>query len=190
MDIVNKKKALRKHISYLKRMAPWEQIQDESREVVEAIEALAVFKQAHTVMAYWPMSKELDLRNLLNKWQDEKVILLPVVKGETLEIRRFQGETLLAPGPFFGILEPSGPVFNTFTDVDLVLVPGVAFSKEGCRMGYGKAFYDRLLPMLSKAFRIGVGFSFQLVETVPSESHDVLMDLVVVPTTQELNAGK
>ncbi|WP_162198157.1 5-formyltetrahydrofolate cyclo-ligase [Geofilum rubicundum] len=190
MEMIQKKKALRKHITYLKSVVPLLQMQEESRHVVAAIEALAVFKQARTVLAYWPMFKELDLSSLLNKWQAEKVFLLPVVQGDSLEIRRFQGETSLAPGPSFGIMEPVGPAFNAFGDIDLVLVPGVAFDEEGRRIGHGKAYYDRLLPQLTKAFKIGVGFSFQLVEDVPSEAHDVRLDLVVVPPMKPKDIGK
>lgn len=184
MEIINSKKALRKSISDIKRMVPSQQMVDESREVVAIIEALAIFEKARTILAYWPMPQELDLRTLLNKWLPEKEFLLPVVQGNSLEIRRFEGEASLATGQSFGILEPTGPAYNAFSQIDLVLVPGVAFSREGHRMGHGKAYYDRLLPKFPKAFKIGVGFSFQLVERVPSEPHDALMDLVLVPTTK------
>jgi 5-formyltetrahydrofolate cyclo-ligase len=169
-------------ISELKNQIPPQQMVDESREIIEAIEKLEVFKNARTVLAYWPISGEVDLRELLNKWQTKKEFLLPVVKDDYLEIRCFDGEASLATGRSYGILEPTGPAFCEFNKVDLVIVPGVAFDSDGYRLGRGKAYYDRLLPQLIRAYKLGIGFSFQLVDELPSEPHDELMDQVVVPT--------
>ena len=58
---------------------------------------------------------------------------------------------------------------------DLVIVPGVAFDRQGGRLGYGKGYYDRFLDQ-SHAFRLALAFDFQLLETVPTEIHDVPMD--------------
>ncbi|MCA1745185.1 MAG: 5-formyltetrahydrofolate cyclo-ligase [Bacteroidales bacterium] len=181
MGISKHKKSLRKLIADHKCQASPQQLSEESREIVEAIEQLEVFQKAHTILAYWPISGEVDLRDLLNRWQTKKELLLPVVKDDFLEIRLFEGENNLAAGLAYGILEPTGAPFKAFRKIDLVLVPGVAFDREGYRLGRGKAYYDRLLPKLTNAHKLGVGFSFQLVDQVPSEPHDELMDAVVIP---------
>ena len=179
MGIVKNKKVLRKFISDLKSQAPPQEIVDESREIVETIEQLEVFKNARTILAYWPISGEVDIRDVLNRWQTKKEFLLPVVKDDYLEIRRFEGEASLVKGQSFGILEPTGSAFTAFNKIDLVIVPGVAFDKEGYRLGHGKAYYDRLLPKLTSAYKLGLGFSFQLVDEVPVEPHDEVMDAVI-----------
>jgi len=64
--------------------------------------------------------------------------------------------------------------------IDFILVPGLAFSKDRHRLGRGGGFFDRLLAGRAKdAFKLGVGFSFQLLDTVPTEAHDILMDAIV-----------
>ncbi len=179
MEIAKNKKVLRKYISDLKSQTSPQQMADESRQIVETIEKLEVFKKARTILAYWPIKGEVDLRELLRRWQDKKVFLLPVVMDDCLEIRNFDGESALEIGRSYGILEPTGGPFQAFGQIDLVLVPGVAFDKKGHRLGRGKAYYDRLLPNISQAHKLGVASSFQMVNKVPSEPHDALMDAVV-----------
>jgi 5-formyltetrahydrofolate cyclo-ligase len=183
MSILQSKQNLRRHISELKGQSSPIQLEEECREIIKDIEELPVFKKAKTILAYWPIAGEVDLRILLNRWQTKKAFLLPVVKDDYLEIREFKGEAFLTEGQAYGILEPTGSPFQAFNMIDLVIVPGVAFDREGARLGRGKAYYDRLLPKLSTAHKLGVGFSFQIVEKVPSEPHDAFMDTVVFPVS-------
>ena len=69
-------------------------------------------------------------------------------------------------------------------EIDLAVIPGVAFDRHGVRLGRGKGYYDRLLPLMLNAYRIGICFPFQLLEQLPSEPHDVLMNEVVDDGTQ------
>jgi 5-formyltetrahydrofolate cyclo-ligase len=81
----------------------------------------------------------------------------------------------LSVGPF-GILEPSGNQPADWEEIDLVLVPGLAFDIQGHRLGFGKGFYDRALPRLKKtALAVGLAYSFQIVEQLPTEPHDFLL---------------
>ncbi len=86
-----------------------------------------------------------------------------------------------APGAF-GILEPQPEIYPDVVlapEIDLTFVPGLAFDRAGHRLGYGKGYYDRLLAQSPKCVKIGLGFSFQIVERLPSESHDIRLDGVV-----------
>ena len=76
-------------------------------------------------------------------------------------------------------MEPTGEVFDNYTDIDLAVIPGVAFDKDGNRMGRGKGYYDRLLPKLGNTYKIGICLPFQLVEKIPTDEHDVRMDEVL-----------
>ena len=85
------------------------------------------------------------------------------------------------PG-FFGILEPEVAVYPESVppeQIDLIFVPGVAFDRQGNRLGHGRGFYDRLLARCVSAVKIGLGFSFQLVDDLPREPHDVLLDAMI-----------
>lgn len=80
----------------------------------------------------------------------------------------------------FGILEPSGNRPAAWEDIDIALVPGLAFDLRGHRLGFGKGFYDRALPLLKKnTLTIGLGYSFQTVERIPDEPHDVLLKAIL-----------
>jgi len=134
------------------------------------------FINAHTVLLYYSLPEEVDIRPLVHKYADEKRILLPVVKGKDLELRVFNGE--LQPGPF-NILEPVGEAFTDFEAIELVIVPGLAFDAKGNRLGRGKGYYDRLLPKLPHAKKVGICFPYQKLRFVPHFPFDIPMDKVI-----------
>lgn len=103
--------------------------------------------------------------------------MLPVVVGELLELRLYTSSNDLAIGSY-GIAEPLGELFMDYTEIDLVVVPGVAFDANGHRLGRGKGYYDKLLPHIP-APKMGICFPFQLVEEVPAEAFDICMDAVI-----------
>jgi 5-formyltetrahydrofolate cyclo-ligase len=78
------------------------------------------------------------------------------------------------------VAEPAGtaPQINP-AEVDVILVPGLAFDERGHRIGYGRAFYDRLLPSMPQAFRVGLAYDFQLVMELPNDPHDIPMHCVI-----------
>lgn len=108
-----------------------------------------------------------------------KKVAYPRVSGKGLEFVEVADRCELGRGAF-GILEPSGSRVVPLGELDLLVVPGVAFDLTGHRLGYGKGYYDRLLHDCGKrGVLAGFCFEFQLVEALPAESHDVRMDLVI-----------
>ena len=85
----------------------------------------------------------------------------------------------LAPGRW-GIWEPTdeAPLLSDYSRLDLVVVPGVAFSSDGKRLGRGKSFYDRFLPLVPRAAFVGVCYPCQVVEQIPADPWDIGMDIV------------
>lgn len=80
----------------------------------------------------------------------------------------------------FGILEPAGNRPIAWEEIDIALVPGLAFDQRGHRLGFGKGYYDRVLPLLKKsALTVGLGYSFQIVEQIPDEPHDISLKAVL-----------
>ena len=138
------------------------------------------WRSAHTILLYHALPDEPNLQLLLDEGLKEgKRLLLPVVVGENLVLKSYLGTESMQKGAF-GILEPVGTEYScsAYDEIELALVPGVAFDSEGHRLGRGRGYYDRLLPLLSNAYKLGVCFPFQCVERVPSEAHDMSVNEV------------
>lgn len=153
--------------------------QTENKSIIQQIEESSAFKKSEWVMAYWPMPNEVDLRELIH-CNGDKNWLLPSIEDGALVLKRYEGDSSLFVSKHFGILEPKGKALDVFEEVGLILVPGVAFDSNGGRLGHGKGYYDNLLPKLKNAYKVGVGFSYQLVARVPCEAHDYPLDEVVI----------
>ncbi len=134
----------------------------------------------HTVMAYWPLPDEVDIRPLLDELVKEgNAIILPkVLDDNTMELRRYTSRADLAEGAFH-ILEPVGEAFTDYHQIDVALIPGMAFDVSGHRLGRGRGYYDRFLAALPHLCKIGVCFPFQRVAEVPAEEHDIIMNEVI-----------
>jgi 5-formyltetrahydrofolate cyclo-ligase len=141
--------------------------------------------QANLILLYAPMPGELDVALL---WPDAlsagKSLCFPRFVPATgiFEARLVQDPVGdLLPGAF-GIREPtSTAVVLPFNRLDLVLVPGLGFTPDGHRLGRGRGYYDRLLADVP-GLKCGVGFDQQLVDTIPCEPHDIILDCVLTPT--------
>lgn len=178
---MDKKKEIRNLIKILKAQVSHELLTLQSDKVVQMLVQNEKVRDAKTILAYYPLPDELDIRPFLDLFYKEKRILLPVIHNNEICLKKYQGKEALREGAY-RILEP---VINEFSDdldaIDVVLIPGVAFTRDGKRLGRGKGYYDRFLPKLSTAFRIGVCYDFQLSDTLPTESYDQIMDLVISP---------
>ena len=132
------------------------------------------------ILAYWPLADEVDIRVLIEQLVAKGcTVLLPkVLDDKQMELRRYTSPADLAEGAFH-ILEPQGEPFTDYEQIDMVLVPGVAFDAAGHRLGRGKGYYDRFLAAHPTLYKLGVCFPFQRVANVPSEAHDVTMDEVI-----------
>ncbi len=137
------------------------------------------WKRANVVMLYNALPDEVDLPVLLRAaWQEGKRVLLPVVKGDDIVVRLVDEATPYQCGAY-GIQEPLGDDFTDYGRIDLIVVPGVAFDAEKHRLGRGKGYYDRFLPLVPDAYKLGVCFPFQFVDAVPVGQYDQRMDDVI-----------
>jgi 5-formyltetrahydrofolate cyclo-ligase len=136
---------------------------------------LPEFGRAETVMAFVGFNGEPDTDPLLARLTVEgKRLLLPRV--EPAGIVAADGDWPLVASKF-GVQEPTGPAVDV-GEIDLVIVPGLAFTVDGDRLGYGQGYYDRFLPTVC-ARSVGVCFTDQLVDVMPLTEHDVRVDVVV-----------
>lgn len=148
-----------------------------SAKITERLEKTDLFRQASCIALYHALPGEVQTAAFIEKWYQKKRLLLPVVKGNDLQLLLYAGKESLKAGAF-GILEPTEtcqPVAEN--EIDLVIVPGVAFDRGRNRLGRGKGFYDRLLSTLDVP-KIGICYDFQLKDAIPVEPFDRKMDLI------------
>ena len=170
------KEALRQRIAALRRTLPAERRGQHAASMCALLTAHPAFESARVIVAYAALRFEIDPQTAIEQaWLRGKTVCLPRVVTEPrgLMLHAFrQGDALAESG--FVVREPlaSAPTIAP-GDVDLVLVPGLAFDGRGQRLGYGQGYYDRLLPTLPRATRIGLGYELSLLPEVPSVAHDV-----------------
>lgn len=174
------KSEIRRKIRNLRMMLSEMEKASAAEEVFAQLEKTAAFMMADNILMYHSLPDELQTIKFLRKWQDRKRFFLPRVNGVNLDILPYE-ETRLELGSFH-IEEPTGEDVVDVSDIELMVIPAVAFDRKGNRLGRGKGFYDRLLSA-SKATKIGVGYEFQLFDDIPSEPHDVAMDMVITQKT-------
>lgn len=170
------KKELRAQIKALKKQHTKEQLQEQSEQILAKLEQHTDFVKAEKVMLYNALPDEVQTLNFLGKWHLRKKIILPTVVGDDIIPVEYAQETTFAVGDF-NILEPQNEPYTG--DFDIIIVPGVAFDRQGNRLGRGKGYYDRFLSQHLNVKRIGICFDFQLVSEVPAESFDIRMDEVI-----------
>lgn len=170
------KSEIRRKIKTLRTMLSETEKLNAAEEVFSRLEQTAAFLMAENILMYHSLPDELSTHAFLKKWKDRKHFFLPRVNGVNLEILPYE-ESRLELGAFH-IEEPSGDNTVEPDEIELMIIPAVAFDYKGNRLGRGKGFYDRLLGS-SKATKIGIGYEFQLVDDIPVEEHDVPMDIVI-----------
>ena len=150
-----------------------------SRQVQQQVIGSAVFQQAQTLALYSPINNEVFTEELFAAARSTaKRVCYPRVEGQSLEFIEVADRGQLAHGRF-GILEPSWGTVVSIAEIDLLVLPGVAFDHAGHRLGYGKGFYDRALQRIgARSILVGLCFEFQRVAALPFEAHDVPMKLI------------
>ena len=139
-----------------------------AERVFEMLEKTADFIISNKILMYHSLPDELSTRAFIKKWSGRKKFYLPRVNGLNLEILPYQ-ESRIALGSFH-IEEPTGTDLTNVDEMEMIVIPGVAYDRRGNRVGRGKGYYDRLLSG-TKARKIGVAYDFQLV--------DVKVDIVI-----------
>ena len=171
------KSELRQQIREKKRQFTRQQLDELSLSVLDRLRPR--LRDAHIVLAYYSLPDEVNTHQLIDELVAEgKTVLLPkVLDDETMKLRRYTGRQDLSEGSFH-IMEPVGEPFSDYSEIELALIPGMAFDAQGNRLGRGKGYYDRFLRAMSVR-TIGVCFDFQRVDEVPTDENDVAVDEVI-----------
>ena len=149
----------------------------ESKSVIDNLTSDELWINAHRVLIYSSLWDEVDTSWLLRQYIQEKSVILPTVVGDSLELHEYVSQNTTVVGAY-GITESTGPIVTDYDSIDLAIIPGRAFTPDGCRLGRGKGYYDRLLPLLHCP-TIGICFSFQILENIPIDTHDIKVDKVI-----------
>ena len=137
-------------------------------------------KTAKTVMVYLSAFREPDTRDIINFLLKTGIkTVVPVSNTDTLTITPSLISSMenLVKGAY-GIYEPKTIITVPIHEIDTILVPAVAFSRSGDRLGFGKGYYDKLL-MNFKGTVIGIGYDFQVIDELPSLPHDIRMNKII-----------
>ena len=178
------KTELRAQIRQQKRAMTPEQIEKASRELGEKFAACPQYQNAKTVYGYMPYNQEVRTVPMLERaMRDGKQVAVPKVCGDTMRFILVTDLTAMEKSDF-GIPEPIAdePVAND--PHALVLMPGLAFTAQGDRMGYGGGYYDKFLAQEPEHPTVALCYDFQLVESLPTEEYDVPVHLVLTGDTK------
>ena len=133
----------------------------------------------HAVYSYVSYGKEADTRRFLAVlWERGIFTAVPRVEGERMQFYRIRSMEDLVPG-CMGIPEPAEYCPRAETDRALVITPGLAFSMQGDRIGYGGGYYDRFFGEEPQHLRIGIAYPFQIVDILPAEDMDQRIQMII-----------
>ncbi len=181
------KKELRKEVRLRKKQHTDNELKELSHDVVQKLLELSCIKESNTIMLYCSLPDEVYTMDLIHRMKEEgKSIVLPVVVSDTeMELRTYESDSDLRTGSF-DILEPCGKLFTEYERIDVAVIPGMGFDRNGNRLGRGKGYYDRFLERAGSVYKIGICFPFQVFDEIPTDENDISMDKVLF---QEDNTG-
>lgn len=173
------KKELRKVIRQKKKAMTMEEIESRSKKLGELFRASSAYQQADSIYFYLPYNQEVrTVPMILTALEDGKKVAVPKVYGDEMKFISIQDLHGIAEG-YMGIPEPvaDGPVAED--DTALVLMPGLAFDKDGHRIGYGGGFYDKFLAAEPHHPTVALCYEFQMLPHVETQEFDIPVDLVL-----------
>ena len=159
------------------------QLSDEYRSwasglIAQRLIALSAWRNRKTEMTFLTINSEVETTPLVERlWQEGKTVIVPKVEGKKLLCCKLSSWDELAPGTF-SVPEPVEPLVVEPAQLELVLVPALAFDPAGRRLGYGAGFFDRLLKKTS-ALRVGLAFDLQIADRLPEEANDCRVEVII-----------
>lgn len=174
--IVKTKEDIRGEMKKMRR--EFEKKEEASAKICETIINMDEYKNAACVCIYMAAFGEADLDALIsNCRKNKKKIAIPVTDKTNSEITLSYIGNEFVKGAY-SIREPKEIVEVNFDEVDFAAIPGIAFDEKFNRIGFGKGCYDRFLKD-TRAYKCGVCYDFQILKTIPSQKHDIKMDVIV-----------
>lgn len=145
------------------------------------------FAKAENILVYAAIKSEVRLWDFVQKaWKNNKRLFFPKVSGRQMDFFCIHSEEELTEGAF-SVLEPDTDQYhlelfhagNFSPEASVMLVPGVAFSEDGYRIGYGGGYYDRYLAAHRDLYTAGIAYAEQFVPRIPAEEHDIQLNEII-----------
>lgn len=171
-----KKEDIRLSVKTQKALLSAQEKADAAAAAFAVLEKHAAFLMAQNILMYHSLPDELSTLDFIDKWHTRKRFFLPRVNGVNLDILPYDQSTLRLGA--FHIEEPQGDDTTDISQIEMVVVPAIAYDRRGNRVGRGKGYYDRLLAT-TKALKVGIAYDFQVVDDIDAEPHDVKVDIVI-----------
>lgn len=185
MDELNaRKKLIRERMHKQRNSLSFEEVREKSKKIKDTLFSLSYIKESNKIMTYVSFKNEvstIDIINELLKMGKEIIVPICDTKDYTLIPSRILSMDELSVS-YFGIMEPKEPFIRPVDpkDIDVILVPGLAFDRNRNRLGHGKGFYDRFLRgVKDDAIKIALAYDFQILDSIPVEDWDIPMDLII-----------
>ena len=168
LSIYSAKNEIRRQILGKRNALSASEVLKRSLVIQHRVMDLSQYKSAKIIGAYFPIGSEVRTEYLIESaLNSQKVVLLPKVASDRIALSRVFEEDIrdnkLVEGRF-KILEPPRSWYNAQKNIDLLIVPGIAFDKYGNRIGYGKGYYDRFIKQNDFRLSIGLAFQFQVLD--------------------------
>lgn len=188
------KKDFRKKVIEYRRSKDDDFISKNSQAITEKLLSMDCIRNSNTIMLYLDFNNEVKTDLLISKLISlGKTIAAPVTIKDEKKLIPFKITNLkdgISIGAY-GIREPKQDPYNELNveDLDVIIVPAVAYDKECYRLGYGGGFYDRFIQRLrDDAITIGIAFDLQVFDSIPKESHDAQLNYII--TENNIYKGK
>lgn len=175
------KKAMKEDMHGKRKAHPKVEIESKSKKIMDRLFELSEFAAAETVMFYASKPDEVQTFDMMRKAMEKgKRVVLPITikEDKRLVLSEIRSVDDLAAGEY-GIMEPQDVMELQLNEIEVIVVPGIAFDEDGDRLGHGMGYYDKLLKHAKDATFIGLAFEFQIVEDIPEEDHDVSVHKIV-----------
>ena len=170
------KQHIREQMLLLRKQLNQDLKQKYDQAIVQKIRNDQAYQDAHVIGIYMPMRYEINILDLL---KDQKTFVIPKVEKNDLKFYIYNQHVSLTPSTF-GVLEPKDDSHLFGEQIDYMIVPALAISKDMYRIGYGKGFYDRYLIKNRPKKVVGVIYPFQYIESFKVDEHDQALDQIFI----------
>ena len=174
------KNQVRKDMKEKRKSMSREDVRKKSEAAAKFFLESEMYQNSKVLMVYMPLGNETDTRDIIRQaFRDGKYLVLPSTNSETGVITPviFAPDAQFEKGGF-SVSEPKNPQIADKSQIDTVIVPGIAFGRDGSRVGFGKGCYDMFLKEMN-VIKVGFCYDFQLCNSIPSSEHDIKMDYII-----------
>ena len=181
---INLKKQLRNEILKTRNLLSTDAIKQAEEQILSNLSKLSQFNAAKEIFCYFSFRSEVPTGSIISDCLSKcKNVYIPVTVNETKEmiISKYDFDTVLAPSSF-GVPEPTSSSIRIGDRslLDAAIMPGAVFDHSGYRIGYGAGYYDKFFALTPKnIYKIALAYSFQVIDEVPRDDHDVPVDCIV-----------